>query len=658
MKKLLLFAMCLILTLTMFAGCGKKSSVDSTGGVVYRQLYAQEFTTFDYIATGSANELRVLANVIDGLVDYDEYGIVQPGLAESWEHNADKSVWTFKLRKGVKWVDQNGKAVADVTAHDWVVSAERASNAYIDSGTQYMLGDIIVGAQDYYDQTLEMLKAENAVLDGKAATVEDYYKENDIDPSAFMTFDEVGVKALDDYTLEYTTDGPCPFFLSVLSYSTYLPINGKFLEQQGESFGLSNENLLYNGAYIINEYEPQVKRTLTKNPLYWDKGNVTIDRLEYTYNADKTTIEPAMFQKGEIDKAEIGADILDEWMKNDATKDLVHPSPVLIAYSYFFGFNFEPRFDSQYEPENWMKAVNNENFRQALKAGLDRVKSLTLRDPYNPQSLLNNTVTPKTFAVGAGKDFTEYAPISQISSTDSFNETKAKEYKELAVKELTAGGATFPVKVLMPYNPSTLNWDKECQVVEQQMEALLGTDFIDIIVEAGPSTGFLSEVRRSGKHAFMKLNWGADYADPQTWTDPFSRTSTYTFMYTNPDKVVSDIPVTNKSPETQKLVEEYYSLVDAAKATTNDDAARYEAFAKAEAFLIGHAFIVPYSVDTDEYLADIRDPFSGQFAPYGLPPFKFKGVRLLEKSMNADEFNAAYAQWKENWKQAQMSAAQ
>ena len=98
------------------------------------------------------------------------------------------------------------------------------------------------------------------------------------------------------------------------------------------------------------------------------------------------------------------------------------------------------------------------------------------------------------------------------------------------MEELTAAGCKFPVKVYMRYNPDTTNWDKECQVVEQQLENALGKDYIDVIVEAGPSTGFLGAVRRTGDFGLMKCNWGADYADPQTWTDPFSKTNTYNFM--------------------------------------------------------------------------------------------------------------------------------
>jgi oligopeptide transport system substrate-binding protein len=519
-----------------------------------------------------------------------------------------------------------------------------------------MYEGIVKNASEYYAQTADILDAENAVAEGTAENVEAYYTENSIDPSAFISFDEVGVKALDDYTLEYTMEVPVPYFISVLSYASYLPVYGPFLEEMGDSFGIDNESLLYCGAYVLSEYEPNVSHVFRANPAYWDKGKVYIQEYQHIYNADEVTLAPAMFQRGEIDEAFIGADILDNWFTNPETKDLVRGNMPVIAYSYFYTFNFEPRFDAQYEPENWLIAVNNENFRQALMSGLDRIKALTLQDPYNPESLLNNTVTPETFAVGAGKDFTQYDALKPFADGDSFDEAKAVEFRDKAKEELTAVGAAFPIKALMPFNPSITNWDKECQVVEQQLEALLGADFIDIIVEAGPSTGFLGEVRRAGKYAFMKCNWGADYADPQTWTDPFSDANSYNFMYTDEEKVLSEKPATNKTEETQAIVTEYYAKVDAAKAQTADIAARYAAFAEAEAFLIQHAIIIPFSVDTDGYTATLRDPFSGMFAPYGLSPFRYKGVKLLEKPMSNAEFEKAYAEWRTAWADAQAAA--
>jgi len=352
-----------------------------------------------------------------------------------------------------------------------------------------------------------------------------------------------------------------------------------------------------------------------------------------------------MFRRGEVDHAIVGNDILDEWLKNPETAAIVRPDFVSVDYSYFLAFNFEPRFAAAYEPDNWIIAVNNENFRKAVMAGFDRIKALDVTDSQNPHLLLTNTLTPANFAVGGGKDYTQYDALKPFTDGDSFNEAAAKSYADLAKAELRAAGASFPIKILMPYNPATTNWDLECLVIEQQLEAVLGTDFIDIIVEAGPSTGFLAEVRRTGKNALMKCNWGADYADPQTWTDPMSSTNTYNFMYTDENKIMADIPATNKTAETQAVVTEYYRLVSAAKDIIADEAARYDAFAKAEAFLISHAIIVPFHLSFEGYVASYLSPFDRQYAPYGMSILRFKGRRLMDAPMDTGRYEAAYAQW-------------
>lgn len=118
-------------------------------------------------------------------------------------------------------------------------------------------------------------------------------------------------------------------------------------------------------------------------------------------------------------------------------------------------------------------------------------------------------------------DYTKCGGLADL--TEFFDEAKAKEYRDAAIEELTAQGVTFPIKVQLPYNPSSTDWDKQCQVLKQQLEGVLndGTDFIDIIITAGPSDSFLSAVRRNGKFEFLLCNWGADYSDPETETDPF-----------------------------------------------------------------------------------------------------------------------------------------
>jgi oligopeptide transport system substrate-binding protein len=649
MKKLWMTAAALLLAATVFAGGSRDGGSAANGnGSVYRRLYAAEVSTLNYLVSTDAGEMKIFANLVDALVEYDTYGVVKPALAQSWEHNADYTVWTFKIRPGVQWVDSTGKAVAEVTAADWVSGAQYVNEAVNDSGIQYMFDGIVKNAGDYYSQSADILSAEIAVAGGEYKTVGEYYAAEGINPASFtLTPDDIGVKALDKYTLQYTMEEPCIFFLSVLSYGSYLPVYGPFAKQWGTRLGQDAQSLLYNGAYVLSSFKPQQERIITKNPLYWDKDNVFIDRIEWTYNASASTLEPTMFTRNEVDYAEINSDILSQWLTGASTKNLVRNSPPDRSYSYFYTFNFEPRFDSVYEPDNWLIAVNNENFRQSLLHGLDRLRALATIDPEDPGSQLNNTITPAEFAVGAGKDFVQYPAIKPINDRDSFNAQEALAFKAKALPELRAAGAKFPIKILMPYNPVIVNWDKESQVVEQQLEGLLGTDYIDIIVETGPSSGFLAEVRRSGKYAFMKCNWGADYADPLTWTEPFRAVNnTYNFMSHAPEKSVDGKPSVNKPAATLNVVNQYYALVEKAKSFTTDEAQRYTAFAEAEAFLINHALIIPFSIDSYGYVADWINPFDRQYAPYGLAPHRYKGVKLLDKPMSNDEYKAAFARWK------------
>ena len=634
-KKILALGLAGAMALSMAACGGSASSGTSAGGdaaaetKAYRTLYSSEVTTLNYLTTSSTNEYAIGANVVDCLVEYDCYGNIIPSLAESWESNEDMTEWTFHIRKDVKWVDKNGEEVADVTANDWVATAKYVNDAVNDSGSQYMYdtGSVVHNAQAYYDYTAYLLESENGTkttdADGDPIEVVEEVKPEDI-----------GVKAVDDYTLVYTLDQPCPFFLSVLSYTSYMPVYGPFLEEMGDQFGLDADSLLYNGAYILSSFEPQYERVLTKNPTYWDKDNVLIDEIRETYNAEANSVAASMYQAGEVDYLSVSSDLLDSMLKDESTKDKIHASRVDNAFSYFYCFNFDPRFDAVYEPDNWKIAVNNENFRKAIMAGLDRVKALTVSDPYNPEKLLNNTVTPANFAVGAGKDFTQYDAVKPYTDGDSFDAAKAVEYRDAAKAELTAAGATFPIKVLMPYNPSTSNWDKECQVVEQQLEGLLGADFIDIIVEAGPETGFLSSVRRSGKYALLKCNWGDDYADPQTWSEPFGEGNNYNFW---------DI---SGNADTEALFAAYSEQVARAVSIYDDDEARYAAFAEAEAMLLDHAIIIPYSISAgDGYVISNLNPLEGEFASYGVARERYKYQKLYDTSMSMEEFNAAFDAW-------------
>ncbi len=647
----LLLAMTMLLAMT---ACGSSSTTETaaadsgttataaavTENAVYRTLYASEVTTLNYLITGQTNELTIAANVVDCLVEYDSYGNVEPALAVSWEQNDDATVWTFTIREGVMWVDKDGNEVAPVTANDWVSSAQYACDANNDSATFYTMSGVIAGADAYYDWTAYQMALATAV-DGtdengnavKLITNEDGEQEV-LEEVPEASADDIGVKALDDYTLEFTLETSRPYFISMVSFGPYMPVYGEFLEECGDKFGTSNEYLLYCGAFILSTYEPQQQRVLTKNESYWDKDNVFLDAVQMTYNAEASSIAVTMYQSGEVDQADVSSNLLTAMLEDSATADLIHPTRADTSYAYWYLFNFDANFDEEYEPDNWTIAVNNENFRQSIVHAFNRLPALATNDRVDPESLKNNTITPAGFA-SASKDYAYYGDLAAYTEGDNYDEELALEYKEKAIEELTAAGATFPIKMLMCYNPTTSNWAEECQVVEQTIENILGSDYVDIIIEAGPETGFLGAIRRSGNYAFMKCNWGADYADPETWTDPFSETSSYSFIYESDD------------PTTQALYAEYLDLVAAAKAITNDMDERYEAFAAAEAFLLDHAFAIPFSISSRSYQMCNLNVFEGQYASFGMANLRYKDQHLYDTSMSLEEYQTAYEEWLE-----------
>ena len=602
-----------MLAVSCLSGFGLAEDAENS---VFRTLYSGEITTLNYLYTATTNEFAVAANVIDTLVEYDRYGNIQPSLAESWEVDETETVYTFHLRDGITWVDCNGEYYADVTAYDFVAAAQYVLNAQNASSTADIMYGLIAGAEDYYLGTSTPEEGE--------------------DPYPVTEWDTVGVKALDDKTIQYTLNNPTPYFLSSLTYVCFMPVNADFLAEKGENFGVAtgNDTILYCGAYILSEFAPQEKRVYTANESYWDRENVFIDRIEQTYNKEAGTLSPELYRRGEIDSASIDNTIADEWLSSEETANLIHPTRNTSFYAYFFCFNFDPQFDAEYEPENWILAANNEAFRKSFYYGLDRVKAMYVYEPEIPEDLISNTVTFADFVTNDGLDYVDTGALAEITAlgVDTYNEELALQYRDQAIAELTEAGATFPVKVLMPYNPGATGWSDMCTVVEQQLEGLLGADYIDIIVEAGPSTGFLTEVRRAGKYAFMLCNWGPDYADPETYTDPFYYDNSYNFM---------DVGAN------QDDMAEYYGLVDAAKAITGDITARYEAFAEAEAYIINKAYIIPFGSTSGGYTASRLDPFSGQYAPFGISNERYKGAVLLDKPMNTDEYYDAYDAWLE-----------
>ena len=169
------------------------------------QLYTQDPTTWDILATSQSVDAEAIVNTYDGLMEYDGEGTLQPALAESYEVSDDGLTYTFHLRKGATWVDSQGRKVADVTADDFVAGMQHMMDAQ--GGLEYLIEGIITNASQY--------------ISGEVTD-----------------FSQVGVKAVDDYTLEYDLEAPCTYFTTMLGYNVFAPMNRSFYESMGGKFGV------------------------------------------------------------------------------------------------------------------------------------------------------------------------------------------------------------------------------------------------------------------------------------------------------------------------------------------------------------------------------------------------------------------------------------
>lgn len=629
---------------------------------VYRSLYSSEVTTMNYLVSGASYELVVGANTIDSLVENDTYGNILPSGAESWEVSEDGLTWTFHLRAGQYWYDADGNQKDPVTANDYVAAARYVCDSAMDCANSYLMDGWIVNASELLNYTAALLanpveqgtevgEEQDLVVDANGIIYEgsDWNKETEKYDTwtevPAVTPEDLGVEAVDDLTLVYHMVKARPYFLTALQFGTYWPAPASLLAELGENYGLDNYSMWFNGAYLLSEFKPNEKRVYTKNENNWDAEHIYIERIEQTCNTEATTLAPELFLRGEIDYADIGSDIVADWLSDPEKSQMISSSRVIGDYSYFFGFNFEPKFDAEYEPENWAIAVNNENFRKAVFHGINRDEYLAAKYPGDDPSIHKiNTVTPKGFSVNEGKDYVFYGGLAKYTEGESFDPELAVQFRDAAKAELEAAGCKFPIKVPVNYNTSSTTWANCTVVLEQQLEELLGADFIDIIVVPYSGSSFLKETRRNGNYALQELNWGADFMDPETWADPFDHKNSYNF-FCNETLEQDGINQYTKTEETAALIDQYFELVAAAREETGDMDARYEAFAAAESFYIDHAIVVPGFISGGSYQATRLNGFEGQYAMMGQSSSRYKGQHVYKTAMSQDMFDAQYAEW-------------
>lgn len=668
MKKLVALILAMVMILGLVSGCGKtnddtpdqpqqtddpansgedtpSAGVDPLTGIAYAEdttytyLYSSEITTLNYLTTSVAQNQKALANFVDTLVEYDAYGNVVPCLAESWTQSDDGLTWTFNLRKDAKWFDCDGNEVAPVTANDFVYAARLVADPKFDSDMPDMLIQYIENGVELY----------NGVIDD---------------------FTQLGVEATDDYTLVYHLRQPCAYFVTLLTYGCYLPINGEFYESlalenptpvinddgtEGDpitnDFGTDRDKILYCGGYLCSTWLPQEKFTWVKNEKYWDADNIFITKVDGTYNSQADSIAPEMYLRGELDACNVTTAILDDWM-NGENANVVHSTMPTGGVQYML-LDFNPSFDDAAAGENYKKAVNNKNFRMSIAYGLDKEYSVSAYDPDNAAELAWNRMIPDGFCVVDGKDYNEFGSGSDMEI--KFDAAKAQEYRDAAKAELEAEGVTFPIQMPLYYNPSRANQDQCCQLIEAQLESTLGTDYIEITVYSGPSTNYISEVRRAGIWGLYEEGWGPDYADPATFFEPFGYGWSYGWqdmiegdeyktghIYTQEDYDSGLITDPDLIGQPQMV---FNSLVEKAQAETQDMAKRYELFSQAEEYALHEGLLIPYMLLNEGYVADNRSVFDKEQAMAGICGYKYKGRHMLEKSYSMEEYATAKAAW-------------
>lgn len=643
----------------LLSSCGGSAAggTAATGdSATYTVLYARQPATLNYLICSADPDLYHGTHCVDTLVEYDSRGKIREGLATSWEWDADTLTWTFHLRDE-NWVDYTGAVLGPVTAQDFVDALAYLLDPDYASGTASLVTPYVAGAEDYYNYCVWRNNANNGTVaeDGTtytidaAGTVTLTAADGSTTTCPAVDFSSVGVAAADEHTLTYTLNYDFPGFLSLLNYAPFEPAYGPMLAELGDQFCTSAETSCNCGAFYLAEYTPLESWVMKKNPENYDKDSVYIDTIRYIYNQEALISGPEMVRRGEIDQATISSDILDSWLADDTTKDMVSMDRPETGKSYFYFFNFLPYahsfsnwnttgVDAQYQPDNWAKAVNSTNFRKAFLYAINPAVTLAVTAPEGYENYKLHTITPPSFCADSkGVDYTECGALAKV--TDHFNEATAKQYRDAAVQELTAAGATFPIKVQYPYNPAVVDWDKQCQVFKQQVEGVLndGFDFVDIIITQGPSDNFLNAVRRAGAYEFMSYYWGADYSDPETEVYPFyqeagDRGTCYAFLRTG----VEDGIITG---ETADYVMTYMDMVEKAKAITADLDARYAAFAEAEAYLIENALVIPLSLPVPPYIATRLNLWEGQYAPTGFSSNRLKGIHILDHYVSMDEYN-------------------
>ena len=633
-SKVFLLAAVGLLSVGVLTAC---SSSSKTSGKTYNYVYGSDPATLDYLATNKKNMTTAVSNGVDGLFENDQYGNLKPSVAEDWSVSQDGLTYTYKIRKGLKWYTSDGEEYANVTAKDFVTGLKHAADT--NSEAIYLLQNSVKGLNDY--------------LSG-----------------ANKDFSNVGIKAVDDYTLQYTLSQPEPYWNSKLTYSVTWPVNGDFLKSKGKDFGKSTDptSILYNGPYLLKALTTKSSIEFTKNENYWDKDHVYFDNIKLTYDdgSDQESLE-RNFTDGVYNLARLFPTSSNYSKVEKQYKDNIFYTQPGSAVEGV-GINIDRQTYGHTSKENDQQktstktALLNKDFRQSLGFAIDRTNyAAQLNGKEGGSTAVRNIFVKPDFVQADGKDFgtmvmdqlpaygDEWSGVNLADSQDGlYNPEKAKAEFAKAKEALQAEGVQFPIHLDVPVNQSSKITVNQVQSIKQSVESALGKDNVVLDIHQLSADDF-NNITYSASNAAAEdwylsvgVAWDPDYLDPSTYLDVLKTTSsenTKSFMgYDDPN-----------SQAVQKVgLKEYDQLVEDASKETTDLKVRYEKYAKAQAWLTDSALYLPTTTYNGAAAVISRiKPFSGAYAQAGDKgsSYYFKYLKSQDDIVTKKQYDSAYKDW-------------
>ncbi len=637
-SKLLALAGVTLLAAATLAACSGSSS-NAKGEKTFSYIYETDPDNLNYLTTGKAATANITSNVIDGLLENDRYGNFVPSMAEDWSVSKDGLTYTYTLRKDAKWYTSEGEEYAEVKAQDFVTGLKYAADKKSDG--LYLVQESIKGLDAY-------VKGE------------------------ITDFSQVGIKALDDYTVQYTLNKPESFWNSKTTMGVLAPVNEEFLNSKGDDFakGTDPSSILYNGPFLLKSIVAKSSVEFEKNPNYWDKDNVHLDKVKLSFWDGQDTNKPTeAFKDGSFTMARLFPTSASYSETEKTFKDnIVYTQQD--STTYLVGTNID-RQSYKYtskttdeEKASTKKALLNKDFRQAIAFGFDRTAYASqVNGASGATKLLRNLFVPPTFVQADGKNFGELVKEKLVTYGDEwsnvnlddaqdglYNPDKAKAEFAKAKAALQAEGVKFPIHLDMPVDQTNTTKVQRVQSFKQSVEENLGSDNVVIDIQQLQKddvqniTYFAETAAGEDWDISDNVGWSPDYIDPSTYLDiikPSVGENTKTYLGFDSG--------TNNAAAKQVGLEDYEKMVVEAGEETTDVSKRYEKYAAAQAWLTDSALLIPTTSQTGRPMLSKMVPFTLPFAYSGNKGMSeallYKYLEVQDKAVTTEEYQKAQEKW-------------